>query len=180
MTENMVIAIVFEETDVIERLAEIIDRAKKIATDIPDVQVQFTRGDAAETIRFFVEKGELPTDAEESNLVTHARRELALAGNDDAFNNCIIKAVKGFAGYGHSGGSASVGIQILHDLLQFKNLTPLTDDPNEWMKISEVDWQSKRDHEAFSRDGGKTYYLLSEGAHFGNPQPLHESQHKEN
>lgn len=112
------------------------------------------------------------------SLVDHAKRELALAGNDDEFNNCIIKAVDAFASYGHSGGSASVGIHILHDLLQFKNLTPLTDNPVEWNEVGTGIWQSNRNSEAFSKDGGKTYYLLSEGADSGNSEPLHESVKK--
>ncbi len=114
------------------------------------------------------------------NLVDHAKRELALAGNDETFDNSIIKAVEGFASYGHSGGSASVGIQLLSELLQFKNLTPLTDNPDEWQHISEDVWkggvyQNRRNGEAFSNDGGKTYYLLSEGGNDQNRKPLHES-----
>lgn len=106
---------------------------------------------------------------DDSQLVQHAIRELALVDNDKAFNDCIINAVREFAKYGHSGGSAGVAIHILNDLLQFQNLSPLTDDPDEWMLIEEAIagpncWQSRRNPEAFSNDGGKTYYLLSEGA----------------
>lgn len=115
-----------------------------------------------------------------SNLVEHAKRELTLIDNDEEFNNSIIKAVEGFASYGHSGGSAGAGIHILYDLLNFKNLSPLTDDLKEWIQHTEdvvgVEggvWQSRRNSEAFSNDRGKNYYLLSEGANFQNPQPLH-------
>lgn len=104
-----------------------------------------------------------------SNLVDHAKRELALAGNDDDFNQSIIKAVEAFSSFGHSGGSASVAIPMLNDLLNFRNLTPLTDDPDEWNHVSEDVWgeaggvwQNQRNSEAFSNDGGTTYYLLSE------------------
>lgn len=113
-----------------------------------------------------------------SNLVDHAKRELALAGNDDAFNESIVKAVEAFSSYGHSGGSASEAIPMLHDLLQFKNLTPLTDDPDEWMDVDNEMWQSRRNAEAFSTDGGKTYYLLSEDGRQGHPYPVHESVKK--
>ena len=106
------------------------------------------------------------SEPEEGGLVTHAKRELALAGNDEDFNQTLIEAVRAFASYGHSGGSASVAIPMLNDLLQFKNLTPLTSDPNEWNNVSDASgyemWQSQRNSEAFSTDGGKTYYLLSE------------------
>lgn len=107
---------------------------------------------------------------EDSQLVQHAIRELALTNNDQEFKDCIVGAVREFAKYGHSGGSAGVGIHILNDLLQFKNLSPLTNDPEEWMLIEEAVagrpdcWQSRRNPEAFSNDGGKTYYLLSEGS----------------
>lgn len=108
------------------------------------------------------------------SLVEHAKRELALAGNDDDFNQSIIKAVEAFASFGHSGGSAMVAIPMLNDLLQFKNLTPLTNNPNEWMQVEmgkEDCWQSQRNPEAFSGDGGKTYYLLSD-----NPRVIHTAE----
>lgn len=94
------------------------------------------------------------------SLVEHARKELALAGNDEAFNRSIIKSIEAFAEYGHSGGSASVAIPILNELLQYHNLTPLTDSPYEWMDVGANMWQSTRRPDAFSTDGGKTYYLL--------------------
>jgi hypothetical protein len=71
---------------------------------------------------------------------------------------------------------------MINDLLQFKPLSALTDDPDEWVH-HESDmwppdgvWQNKRHGEAFSHDGGKTYYLLSEGANDANPHPLHQSK----
>jgi hypothetical protein len=104
------------------------------------------------------------------SLVQHAKRELALTTNDAEFNKAIIKAIEAFASYGHSGGSASIGIEILYDLLKFKNLTPLTDNPEEWNHVGSDMWQSSRNSEAFSTDGGSTYYLLSE------VKPIHESK----
>lgn len=114
------------------------------------------------------------------SLVEHAKRELALLNNDDAFNDSLIKAVEGFVTYGHSGSSASVGIGMLNALLNFKNLTPLTDNPDEWMTVGPESWQNCRNPEAFSNDGGKHHYFLSEGASFENPSPLHESAHRIN
>lgn len=104
-----------------------------------------------------------------SNLVDHARRELAAIGESDAeFSNTVVKMVEAFSAYGHSGGSASVMTAIVTELLQHQNLTPLTDDPAEWFfhgsEMSPPDgvWQNIRNGEAFSHDGGKTYYLISE------------------
>lgn len=59
---DMVIALVFEENNDSIALGEIIDRAKKVGNDIPGVKMMLTRGDAAETIKFFVDNGELPVD----------------------------------------------------------------------------------------------------------------------
>jgi len=98
-----------------------------------------------------------------SNLLQHAKRELELIGEtDEQFKNMIMNVVGAFAAYGHSGGSASVAIPMINNLLQFKNLTPLTNDPHEWVNVDSKLWQNSRNPEAFSTDGGKTYYLLSE------------------
>lgn len=96
-----------------------------------------------------------------SNLVEHAKRELELIGEEPETVAAYIRMIEDFAQMGHSGGSASVFIDVLHKLLQFQNVTPLTDNPQEWMLISNYLWQSRRNPEAFSIDGGKTHYLLS-------------------
>lgn len=146
--------------------------------DLPGVQIFSVVGGTADKIVTMLEKD----PEEESGLVLHAMRELALMDNDKEFNDSIIAALEGFVSYGHSGGSASVAIPLLNDLLQYKNITPLTNDPFEWMQIvgtgandSEGCWQNVRNPEAFSNDNGKTYYLLSEGASESNPEPKHES-----
>lgn len=106
----------------------------------------------------------------ESNLVEHARHELELIEEDPKTIEGYIRVVKAFSNMGHSGVSASIAIPVILDLLSFKNLSPLTDDPNEWMRHTPDRWdgenhiwQNVRRGEAFSTDGGKTYYLLSEG-----------------
>ncbi len=114
-----------------------------------------------------------------SNLVEHAKRELELMGKDDPwFDEGCVKVVQAFADMGHSGGSAAAAIPIINALLQFKNLSPLTDNPIEWIhhesEKSDI-WQSCRNSEAFSNDGGITYYLLSEGGNDQHREPLHES-----
>jgi len=117
-----------------------------------------------------------------SNLVDHARRELELIGEEPDTITGYLNVVQAFADMGHSGGSASVAIPVIHELLQFKNLRPLTDDPREWAHVAEETWgspggvwQNTRNSEAFSNDGGKTYYLLSEGGNDRNREPLHAS-----
>jgi hypothetical protein len=120
-----------------------------------------------------------------SNLVDHARRELELIGEEPETIAGYLKVIQAFADMGHSGGSASVAIPVINELLQFKNLSLLTDDPAEWMHVSEEQWgqpggiwQNCRNFEAFSHDGGKSYYLLSEGAHNMNQRPIHFSAKK--
>jgi hypothetical protein len=103
------------------------------------------------------------------SLTEHARRELELCGQyaeDPAYSESIIKAVEAFASYGHSGGSAMCAREQLHALLAFQALSPLTDDPAEWVDQSEVSgspmWQNKRDPAVFSTDGDKTWYSLDD------------------
>ena len=113
---------------------------------------------------------------EESNLVKHAKYELALIGEDPEFIEGYLKMIRIFSDMGHSGGSASVFIPTLNALLQFKNLKPLTSNPEEWQRLTheiwpdpQATWQNRRNGEAFSKDGGKTYYILSENRIGGNP-----------
>lgn len=108
-----------------------------------------------------------------SKLVDHARRELILSGQyreDPVFAQSILNAVKAFASYhGHSGMSADIARDMLHTLLNYENLSPLTDNPAEWIDRSEESgyplWQNNRNSRAFSTDNGKTYMLVSADKH---------------
>jgi hypothetical protein len=119
-----------------------------------------------------------------SNLVDHARRELELCGQykeDPLFAQSLVAAVAAFASYpGHSGSSAEIGIEMLSDLLRFKALSPLTNNPDEWFRHTpemwdgkEHVWQSKRNGAMFSHDGGLTYYDVNERGQ--EPRPVHRS-----
>lgn len=106
------------------------------------------------------------------SLAEHAERELRRTGWLDGENvqsgQAMLGAVREFATGGWSGGSAPFGAGIVSDLLQFKALTPLTDDPDEWNHIAEPIagrpdlWQSVRDSSCFSNDGGRTYHDIDE------------------
>lgn len=120
-----------------------------------------------------------------SELVEHARRELGLIGEEPETVDGYLRIIQAFADMDHSGGSASVAIPTLNALLQFQNLKPITDDPNEWIdhtNISSEDgmrrntmFQSRRNPEVFSlREDLKYYYLVS------NPEVFYETQRKEN
>lgn len=112
-----------------------------------------------------------------SNLVEHFRRELERFETDKHYVDGMCKVAQAFADMGHSGGSASIAIPQINELLQFKNLSPLTDDPAEWVDHGGKLWQNTRNSEAFSEDGGKRYYLLSEnpGKHDGDEVVWRES-----
>jgi hypothetical protein len=120
----------------------------------------------------------------ESNLVAHARRELTIIGEDQDTIDGLLKVVQAFADMGHSGASAHFASLYLDKLLRYQPLSDLTANPDEWIDrhadgTSPVPcWQSARNPEAFSSDGGKTYTLLSERETSGDMAvtPLHHSK----
>ena len=105
------------------------------------------------------------------SLVEHATRELELCGQtaeDPGYAASLVAAVAAFASYGHSGGSAAVAVEQLHELLRFRTLSQLTSDHDEWEDRSEIStsplWQNRRDSAAFSRDGGQSWYFVDDRA----------------
>lgn len=131
-----------------------------------------------------------------SNLVNFAKAELALAlpadsnpgdpgyevtedgipdvlnGYNDFTRKCMLELVEVFAKQGHSGFSASYTIEILYKLLNWQPLTPLTNNPSEWIEHdTDKLWQSKRNPKAFSEDAGQHYTLTHE-----NFKILHTSE----
>lgn len=118
-----------------------------------------------------------------STLVEHAKRELEILGEDPETIDGYLKVIQAFADMGHSGGSAMCAIPVIHELLQFKNLKPLTTNPNEWMFHDEEVWgaeggiwQNIRNSEAFSKDAGLTYTLISESSADPDCIPIHYSE----
>ena len=97
-----------------------------------------------------------------NNLVDHAIRELDLLGEEPETIKGYLRVIQAFAEMGHSGGSAACAVPVIGMLLQYRNLTPLTSDPREWNDVGYELWQNARCSEAFSYDGGKTYWLLSD------------------
>ena len=109
-----------------------------------------------------------------SNLIKHAEFELKRAGLFDEgsdyggmLGHSTMKLIKCFSEEGHSGMSASIQVDLFKRLASYKTLTPITDDPDEWMYISDERvgkpiYQSKRQPDLFSNDGGKTYYSVDD------------------
>lgn len=105
------------------------------------------------------------------SLVEHAERELRLAGLFDKdsdyggmLGGAALELIKVFASQGHSGFSAGMTRDLFALLSNFKTLTPITSNPEEWTDVSEMSggpmWQSKRCPSVFSKDGGATWYDL--------------------
>jgi hypothetical protein len=122
-------------------------------------------------------------DTTGSPLVAHARRELTLFGEDSWVTDGLCKVVAAFAEMGHSGSSAAACAAYLEKLLRYEPLTPITDDPAEWIDQSEISgypiWQNLRDSRALSKDGGKTYTIVDEEPQTSDSgQPVHTSQPK--
>lgn len=103
-----------------------------------------------------------------SNLVDHAKRELELLGEEPETIEGYLNVIQAFADMGHSGGSASIAIPVINELLQYKPLTPLTYEPDEWFKHEGFGpdggdlWQNIRDSRIMSIDGGKTHYNVED------------------
>ena len=107
-------------------------------------------------------------------LREHAEREVELVGlldEDSDYGGMVGRAVIElsalFGAQGHSGTSAAITLDVFEKVARFQNLSPLTSDPEDWIDQSEAFgrpmWQNRRNHQAFSKDGGTTWYLLSEG-----------------
>lgn len=104
-----------------------------------------------------------------SNILSHAMRELDLIGmTEDSpdemtrmMRKHILHMMQEFANEGHSGFSACYAIGILTKLLDFKPLTPLTGDDDEWCDVREyggkTHYQNKRRSSVFKDGDGECY-----------------------
>jgi len=106
----------------------------------------------------------------DSHLVTHAKRELELAGlfaKDSDYSGAIGEAVMDIIRLvslqGHSGSSAGLLLQIVTRLMQFATLTPndhsLNRDVSEYAgQPTGTRLQDIRESNWLSNDGGATWY----------------------
>lgn len=105
------------------------------------------------------------------NIREHAIREMKLAKVDediygDLTSKAVLELIDTFSNQGHSGMSASLVLSIFNRVVNFGNLTPLTNDPEEWHQHDQGTWQNKRNSSAFSLDQGSSYYLLGDGGNW--------------
>jgi len=102
-----------------------------------------------------------------SGLISYAEYEMDRIGltNEDEYNRMmrehILKMVKVFAEEGHSGFSGRYALDLLTKLLDFKPLTPLTGEDDEWTDISDCgdspSYQNKRCSSVFKNPDGECY-----------------------
>lgn len=104
-------------------------------------------------------------------------KKSGLFDKDSDYGGMIGEAVQElllvFQKQGHSGYSAQLTATIFRKLVEGDVLSPLTDDPSEWMEVGPDLRQSNRcshvfrdkdgkpytiDGKAFSNDGGKTFF----------------------
>lgn len=103
-------------------------------------------------------------------LPLHARHELAkLKDIDEVSVGVILRIVELFYQLDDNAVNKFFLAENVSRLLKHKNLTAITDDPEEWFHHDTTHlgweagfWQNTRNSEAYSHDGGKTYYLLGE------------------
>ena len=119
----------------------------------------------------------------ESNLVAHARRELAALGMTPTpplswldrqlirlrlkrrpefdYNGAIaagaLELVEVFASQGHSGFSADYMRATVHKLFDFEPLGPLTGEDSEWNDLGGGRYQNNRCSRVFKDEDGKAY-----------------------
>lgn len=103
------------------------------------------------------------------SLLEHAEKEMRLAGlyekgSDYAgmIPEAVMSLVEAHSKHGHSGGSHWLVLQIFNKVINYKTLTPITSNPDEWFKHDHDYWQNTRQCSVFSQDGGKTWYDLDD------------------
>jgi hypothetical protein len=97
----------------------------------------------------------------EGKLTEHAKREVKFLKTDDWFADGLVQMIRAFESMGHP-LAVRMTLPLLTDLLNGDILAPLTDNPTEWEQIDNGQWRSLRSPDAFSDNGGKTYFLTSE------------------
>lgn len=114
---------------------------------------------------------------EPRTLGEHARLELQRAGEferDPAYATALMAAICVIDAFVMAEQIAPADVVTpLSILLKHGTLTPLTDDPDEWQDrtgpAGRRIWQNIRNPQAFSYDGGETYFVADQ--HKRRPDP---------
>ena len=107
--------------------------------------------------------GVIPTNL--SDLSKHAIGELSLIKEDPKIILWYVSVIEAFNIMQLPPEASDHCVATLTQLLRYGNLAPLTDEPKEWIQIGDDLWQSIRNRDAFSNNGGLTYKLYSENNH---------------
>ena len=112
----------------------------------------------------------------ELNLLLKSCKDSENLKMQKSINNDILEIIKLFSSQGHSGFSAGYSLNILKRLLDYKPLSAITGDEDEWVQLNyspDLAYQSKRcpsifrdadgkvynvEAKVFSDDGGHTWY----------------------
>jgi len=104
--------------------------------------------------------GVIPTNL--SDLSKHAIGELSLIKEDAKIILWYVSVIEAFNIMQLPPEASDHCVGTLTQLLRYGNLAPLTDEPREWIQIGDNLWQSIRNRDAFSNNGGITYKLYSQ------------------
>lgn len=104
--------------------------------------------------------GVIPTNL--SDLSKHAVGELSLIKEDAKIILWYVSVIEAFNIMQLPPDASDHCVCTLTQLLRYGNLAPLTDEPREWIQIGDTLWQSIRNRDAFSSNGGTTYKLYSQ------------------
>jgi len=95
-----------------------------------------------------------------SGLIDHARRELEAAGLFEEtsdyggmLGNAVMELIEVFSNQGHSGFSAGMCNSIFSKVAAYEPLVPLTGHDEEWMEISDNEYQNTRCSHVFKKNG---------------------------
>lgn len=95
-----------------------------------------------------------------SNYLTHLNHEYSIVFNNTtdemqlSMQQCIADLLCVFSSQGHSGTSAPYCARHFHEIANFKPISPLTGEDNEWMEIGENCYQNRRCSHVFKDETG--------------------------
>lgn len=109
-------------------------------------------------------------------MIKWVERELnrLLTGNEDedkmqkVMNSNILDIIKVFVNQGHSGCSANYMISILTRLLDWKPITPLIGNDDEWNEVGQGVYQNRRCPTIFKNDKNNSMAYNGEGKVFSD------------
>ena len=118
--------------------------------------------------------------SEVEKMIDYAKSELARIEHDeegmqDEMDKCILQLLEVLEKQGHTNHTIHYCLRLFERLANFKPLTPLTGDDDEWKETAKNIFQNKRcssvfkngkdgkaydiDGRMFSNDGGNTWYM---------------------